>query len=142
MVKKSLQLIFITNWWVKTMTKVHSKILRLIFRFFITCKISIHIYSSLFIKKSAIFFGLLLVWSILFFILCPVHLPRRNIFCSGQNVFCPGQNVFCPRQNNFCPRQNIFVPDKKFCSKQKSIFLLVKWMENNFLVMEKKFSTA
>ena len=41
----------------------------------------------------------------------------------------------CPRQNNFCPRQNIFVPDKKFCPKLKSTFLLVKWMENNFLAL-------
>ena len=66
---------------------------------------------------------------------CPVHLPE-------QNIFRPGQNIFCTGQNNFCPRQNIFVPDKKFCPKLKSTFLLVKWMENNFLAMEKNFSTA
>ena len=54
--------------------------------------------------------------------LCPVHLPRQNIFCTRQNIFCTGQNNFCP--------------------KLKSTFLLVKWMENNFLAMEKNFSTA
>ena len=52
---------------------------------------------------------------------------------------CP---VHLPGQNNFCLRQNIFVPDKKFCPKLKSTFLLVIWMENNFLAMEKNFSTA
>ena len=70
-----------------------------------------------------------------YLLLIPVHLPGQNIFCQGQNIFCTGQN-------NFCPRQNIFVPDKNFCPKLKSTFLLVKWMENNFLAMEKNFSTA
>ena len=40
------------------------------------------------------------------------------------------------------PRQNIFRPDKKFCSRLKSLYLLVKWMENDFLAMDKIFSSA
>ena len=45
-----------------------------------------------------------------FFIKCPCHLPR--------------QNVFCPRQNLICPGQKFFVWDKIFCPWLKSSFLL------------------
>ena len=40
------------------------------------------------------------------------------------------------------PRQNYFGPGQDFNLSQKSIFLIVKWMENNFLAMEKKISSA
>ena len=50
--------------------------------------------------------------------LCPVHLPWKFFFCTGQN--------------NFCPRQNIFVPDKNFCPRLKSSYLLGKRIENYF----------
>jgi len=38
-------------------------------------------------------------------------------------------------QNNFCL-------DKKFCAKLKNTYLLVKWMENDFLATDKIFLTA
>ena len=46
--------------------------------------------------------------------LCPVHLSGKNILCT----------------------------DKKFCPKLKSTYLLVKWMENDFLATDKILSTA
>ena len=58
-------------------------------------------------------------------------------FCQDKIIFVLDKNIFCPKQNHFCPTQNIFVPDKNFVLSWNNTFLLVKWMENNFLAMEK-----
>ena len=76
--------------------------------------------------------------------------PHSSLTLRNHNIRLPSldrvvknrlmPHLFCPIQNDFCPSQNIFVLDTKFCPKlKKSTFLLVKWMENNFLVMEKSF---
>ena len=49
--------------------------------------------------------------------LCPVHLPR-------QNIFCPGQNQICPRQNNFVIDKAFFVHDKNFVH---SLIIIFAW---------------
>ena len=46
--------------------------------------------------------------------LCPVHLPR-------QNIFCPGQNQICPRQNDFIQNKTFFVQDKNFVHGLKRV---------------------
>ena len=46
--------------------------------------------------------------------LCPVHLPGQNIFC----------------------------PDKKFCSRLKGSYLLMKRVKNDFLAMDKVLFVA
>ena len=62
-------------------------------------------------------------------------------FCQDKIIFVLDKNIFCPRQNHFYPTQNIFVPDKNFVLSWNNTFLLVKWMENNFLAKEMFFHT-
>ena len=74
--------------------------------------------------------------------------PDKIFFVPDKILFVPDKILFVPDKIFFVPDKIIFVLDKtflsrtKFCPKLKSTFLLVKWMENNFLAMEKNFSTA
>ena len=56
----------------------------------------------------------------------------KMCFFSFGQIFCPGQKCFVWDKIRI-------VLDKKLCPTLKRTFLLVKWMENNFLAMEKKF---
>ena len=47
-----------------------------------------------------------------------------------------------PKCSVHLPRKNIFCPHKKFCPRLRSAYLLVKWMENDFLATDKIFSSA
>ena len=47
-----------------------------------------------------------------------------------------------PKCSVHLPRKNIFCPHKKFCPRLRGAYLLVKWMENDFLATDKIFPTA
>ena len=61
---------------------------------------------------------------VFFFTLCPVHLPRQNIFCLGQNQICP-------RQNDFVNDKIFFVHDKNFVHSLEIIFALRKLVSSH-----------
>ena len=46
-----------------------------------------------------------------------------------------------PKCSVHLPRKNIFCPHKKFCPRLRSAYLLMKWMENDFLATDKIFPT-
>ena len=76
-------------------------------------------FSKIFLKLVILFKSNEEFFSLCNNFLCPVHLPR-------QNIFCPGQNQICPRQNNFVNDKIFFVHDKNFVHSLKIIFALRK----------------
>ena len=68
--------------------------------------------------------------------------PDKIFFVPDKIIFVQNKMIFVLDKITFVLDKTFLSQTKKFCPKLKSTFLLVKWMENNFLAMEKNFSTA